>query len=278
MMLNDITDAFKARLYESTSTPLLGSFVLSWIFINHQYILIYMGTFEDKLNLLKNYDFGLYNCKMWALPLTVSLLYIFVYPFVLNPILKFSLKKQKEREDIKKEIEDKKLLTVDQSRELKEQLYKLQEEIDNKNEKIEFQRNKIETLESNIIELEKDLIEKKTPKPTVPTVSTQPIPTAKVPYKKLNNDIDAKFQKKYSDEEINLLRTVYENNIRVEKRTFNNMVDELLNKNVEVYDMTRLDVEENIKSLIAKNAIYQTKDYLTFSDETRKDMREMFKK
>ena len=52
-MFNEVKNSIKARLYDSTYTPFMSSYILSWLFINHLYVLMFFGDFKDKISLLK---------------------------------------------------------------------------------------------------------------------------------------------------------------------------------------------------------------------------------
>ncbi len=223
-MFSEVKDSIKAKLYESTSTPFMGSFIISWIFINRMYILIYFGNFEDKLSLLEKYSFGEFYYKMWFAPLIIALAYVYIYPRFLKHFLSYTLEKEKERYDLKQEIEGKKRLTVDQSREMKSALYRLEDELDKKDEKILHYKNEIERLEN-----ENSKMNEKTPlSHIIPTFSKEKSDT----YEKetllnklekfddnvnhndkdkynINNKIYEKFSNEFSRDEIIILHTIY---------------------------------------------------------------------
>lgn len=57
-MNNEISDSLKVKLYDYSYSPFMGSFIISWIALNHKYILIYFSTMENitkKLELLDLY-------------------------------------------------------------------------------------------------------------------------------------------------------------------------------------------------------------------------------
>jgi predicted nucleic acid-binding Zn-ribbon protein len=159
-MFNEVKNSIKARLYDSTYTPFMSSYILSWIFINNLYVLIFFGDFKDKISLLKEYDFGLYNFNMWASPLAVALVYIYIYPFFLEKFYKHTLKKQKQRNDIKQEVEGKQLLSIEQSRAVRLKQSKLEDVIDKKDKKIEDFKNEILTLENEKSKIEENVFKK----------------------------------------------------------------------------------------------------------------------
>lgn len=109
-MLTEIKNSVKAKLYDSTNSPFLSSYIVSFILYNHKYILIYFGNFEDKLSLLEA------NGLAWdgiIAPVLFALSYVYVYPYLLKFFYRYTLQRQKERIDIKQEIEDKQLIICD---------------------------------------------------------------------------------------------------------------------------------------------------------------------
>jgi len=163
-MINEVKNSVKAKMYDSTYTPFMSSYILSWLLINHIYVLYYFSDFKNKLDLINDYNFGQYNYNMWLTPLIIALVYVYIYPFFSKYFYAYTLKQQKERTDIKQKIEDKKLLTVEQSREIRLVHFKLEEEIDKKNQKIEFYKKEISTLESENLKIENSIQERITEK------------------------------------------------------------------------------------------------------------------
>ena len=146
-MLKDVQNSIKAKLYDFTYSPFMSSMIISWIIINHKYILIYMASYnlEKKLVLLEQYDFSWqttwfhvpWTFNIW-LPILFGLFYTFIYPRASKKFYEFTLEKNKELKKIKQDIEDKTPLTIkesvvyrESSRECQSEVDKLKKEISN---------------------------------------------------------------------------------------------------------------------------------------------------
>lgn len=84
-MLDDITTAIKAQLYERATSPLLGAFLLSWCLINYKVILIIFSSLgaPEKITYISLNLFPRtqdYILKGIAFPLLASLSLIILYP------------------------------------------------------------------------------------------------------------------------------------------------------------------------------------------------------
>lgn len=79
-MLDEVKKSLKAKLYDLTYSPFMSSYIIAWAIIHHKYLLICLSKNEidPKLKMLNEYDFGMYDYKMWALPLIASLFYVYI--------------------------------------------------------------------------------------------------------------------------------------------------------------------------------------------------------
>jgi len=135
-MLKDVQNSIKAKLYDFTYSPFMSSMIISWIIINHKYILIYMASYDldKKLSLLKQYDFTWHTTwfhvpwvfNIWILIL-FGLFYTFLYPIASKRFYEFTLEKNKELKKIKKDIEDITPITQEEARTLRESITQLTE-------------------------------------------------------------------------------------------------------------------------------------------------------
>jgi len=127
-MFDDAVKSIKAYLYDKTVSPLCGAFIISWLLVNHRFVMsiIFGETLEEKFlamdNIIKTYD-SWWIISGWFLyfifiPLIFSLAYIFIYPYPAKHVYSFSKKRQMEINKLKNEIEQQRLLTVEESREL----------------------------------------------------------------------------------------------------------------------------------------------------------------
>ena len=124
-MLSELKNSIKAKLYDFTYTPFLSSVFISWIIINHKYLLIYFGesSIKDKLLLLNDYNTSIsvmnkeipYSLN-FILPILFGLFYVFLYPWISKIFYEYTLKRTKELRKIKQQIEDETPLTRKEAR------------------------------------------------------------------------------------------------------------------------------------------------------------------
>jgi len=144
-MVKDLTDSIKARLYDFQYTPFMGSILISWIILNHKYLLIYFAdyTLDKKLLIINKYDFA-YYCYGYTLPFAFNfffpiffgLFYVFIYPRINEKFYKFTEEKRKNLKKIKQDIEDETPLTIAESREIRKVNLAISEEKDKLEEKL----------------------------------------------------------------------------------------------------------------------------------------------
>ncbi len=135
-MLNDFKDSVKAKLYDFNYTPFMSSLVISWIIINHKYLLV---LFSEKLDIGKkltmlndtysyNAVFGYFS--FYFMPLLFALFYVYVYPLIAKKFYEYTLWRTKELKSIKQKIEDETPITQEEAREIRAQIDKLTTERD----------------------------------------------------------------------------------------------------------------------------------------------------
>lgn len=138
-MIDNIKDSIKAKLYDFAYTPFMSSFIISWIILNHKYLLIYFGDekLADKLKLLDEHIFKtmpLVGYDWWTYqfwyPLAIALFYVFIYPWFALKFYNATLGYNKKSMAIKQRIEDETPITQERARELKREHYKLADERD----------------------------------------------------------------------------------------------------------------------------------------------------
>lgn len=138
-MLNDIKDSIKAKLYDFAYTPFMSSVLISWVVINHKYLLVFFADYdlEKKLALLKGWDFALHTswvtlpCAMNVFePILFGLFYVFVYPKISKEFYSYTLERTKELKKIKQDIEDETPIPQEEARKIREDITRLSDEKD----------------------------------------------------------------------------------------------------------------------------------------------------
>lgn len=140
--MDDILKSIKAYLYDRSSSPLFGAFVLSWSAWNYKFIVTLfsseppMTKFEIVGQVFSHVDIELLRwlpgtlLNGFLVPAAMAYAYIYWYPFLAKPVYEYSLKKQKELRELKQATEDNRLLSVEESRELHRRLATLQSNFD----------------------------------------------------------------------------------------------------------------------------------------------------
>lgn len=128
-IFDEVNNSIKAKLYDSAHTPFMSSFIISWILINHKYLMIYFSDaiIENKLNILNNFDkdksieiydaalidmhfLGLSTHFFWY-PLLIALFYVFVYPHFANIFYKYTGEMANKKKLIRLDYEKKKAIS-----------------------------------------------------------------------------------------------------------------------------------------------------------------------
>ena len=156
-MLSDILKSIHAQLYERAVSPLIGSFVLSWLIINYKFIMLLFSEFT----LNEKYwaiDYWLYPDWMSVIlfnviyPLIAASFYIFVYPFFAQYAFEYSRKQHLKLINKKKEIDGQRLMDIDDSRALINKHYEMrrefESELDDRDSEITVLKSKLKENEN----------------------------------------------------------------------------------------------------------------------------------
>lgn len=151
--MNDLINSFKAQLYDRVTSPLLSSFLISWVVWNHRLFLV--STTSD-MKLKERFDFidnVLYPTwhevlgRGFTFPLLSALFLLFVYPIPGRLVYKYVRSEQKRLKGIQQKIDDETPITQEQAKELRAAIRKadtdFQSEIEAKNEVIERLRSEL---------------------------------------------------------------------------------------------------------------------------------------
>lgn len=129
-MINDLKKSFDQIIYERTTSPFYGSFIISWCLWNWKIIYLTFFVSQDKIDSNK-IDYIINNFSetknIFLFPLISSIIIITIVPFITNGAYWLSLKFNKWRVDQKNIVDAKQLLSIEQSIELREQISKQEE-------------------------------------------------------------------------------------------------------------------------------------------------------
>jgi hypothetical protein len=129
-MIDDLKKSFDQIIYERTTSPFYGSFIISWSLWNWKIIYLTFFVSQEKIDLNK-IDYIVNNFSnignIFIFPLLSSIFIITIVPFMTNGAYWLSLKFNKWRVDQKNIVDNKQLLSIEQSIELREQISKQEE-------------------------------------------------------------------------------------------------------------------------------------------------------
>jgi hypothetical protein len=160
-MFDDIKKSISAILYETTTSPLFGTFIISWLVCNWKIVYLTFFISEDKIEITK-IDYITTNCNnewnlIW-LPLISTSILITIIPIFSNGAYWLTIIYNKWKVEKKKEVELSQQLTLEQSIELRKQISEQENQFEkmlsNKDLEIRQLRQIIDTNKSQIGETE----------------------------------------------------------------------------------------------------------------------------
>lgn len=124
MSLDDLLSTAKQSLTERLSSPLLGSFVLSWCLWNWKFLVVLLSanTVSQTFALIDKLAFPNFTSVLThgvLYPLLTAAAYIFLYPYPSRIVYAFNLRRQREVNEIRQQIADETPLTLQESRRLR---------------------------------------------------------------------------------------------------------------------------------------------------------------
>jgi hypothetical protein len=164
-MMTELRKSINSILYQRVTSPLFGTFCVSWLVWNWKIVYTTFFIGEDKIDKNKiDYiveNFSNTEILIWY-PLLSTLLLLTLIPFISNGAYWLSLKFEKWRVDSKNEIEKKQLLTLEQSIQLREQIIDSERKFDsllqNKNDEIKQLKLLVEeSKKNNEVPIPKDI-------------------------------------------------------------------------------------------------------------------------
>ncbi len=168
-IFSELTNSIKSKLYDFHYSPFMSSFIISWIIINHKYLLILFSKekLELKLEMLNKYQFEIIYgyTTYFIIPIVIALFYVFLYPLIAFIFYKVTLIYQEMMRSEKHKIENKTLITLEEKEILINELSELKNDSNKILEKYvisekEYQQN-IRQRDEQINQLKKQLEEKK---------------------------------------------------------------------------------------------------------------------
>jgi len=134
--MKTIIDSIRLQINERLTSPLVGSFFLSWICWNHRFLFVIFSSLPVRER-FEFIDHQLYPAWWETLnaglikPALTSILFILLYPRVSNFFLRDWLQKQVETKALRDDIEKETMLTKAESRTILMNSYKIRGEYEN---------------------------------------------------------------------------------------------------------------------------------------------------
>jgi hypothetical protein len=149
-MLDDLLKSAKQTISERLASPLLGSFVVAWCAWNYKFLVILFSsaTVSRTFELIETISFPDSQAILtrgFFFPLITALGYIFLYPYPARLVYGFSLRRQKEINQLRKQIDDETPLTVQESRQLRAEYFELELKNQEKVDKLNSEVNRLNT-------------------------------------------------------------------------------------------------------------------------------------
>lgn len=134
-MLEEFSKTVKAQLYERTSSPLLGSFIIAWCIWNHRFIMVLFSelSFQEKIRYIDFHIFGGWPESLTNglfIPLVAALFMIIIYPWPARFLYSYWRRQQNKIKADQQKIDGDILLSVDESREIRQAEIKAKIEFD----------------------------------------------------------------------------------------------------------------------------------------------------
>lgn len=155
-MLNDLAKTVKAQLYERVSSPLLGSFAISWVAWNYRFLLVLVSSIPvaEKFAYIDDNIFNSYQnifLHGTLYPLITTLILIFIYPYPAKFVYEYWRTRQRELKEVQQRIDDETPLTREEARELRHETLNARLEFE---QELERRSDEITRLKETIKELQ----------------------------------------------------------------------------------------------------------------------------
>lgn len=123
-MWEELTKSVKAALYDRIASPLLGTFVVSWVLWNHRFVTVLFSGMEpaSKFRFVDTVLYPAWEYVLWQMivfPLLTTVLFIFLYPYPARIVFEFTRQQQKRLKEIRQRIEDETPLTAAESKQIR---------------------------------------------------------------------------------------------------------------------------------------------------------------
>lgn len=155
----DILNSIKAHLYERSTSPLAGAFVLSWLVWNYRLVMVFLSDLklDEKFEYISMLYPDVWTC-FWShaffYPFLTALAVVLFYPLPAVPLFWYSRFVQMIQRKLRQKIEKEKVLSVEESQDIILENIKIKDEfstqIKRKDEEIAALKAENEALNSEL--------------------------------------------------------------------------------------------------------------------------------
>lgn len=148
-MIDELKKSVSSTLYERTTSPFYGTFVLSWLIWNWKlpYVTLFIDADDLSSNKIDYITDELNLCYALILPLASTLVFIGLMPFITNEAYRITLRFQKKRKEYKQKIENEQLLSKEESFAIRQEILNAEQKFD---DLLKSKNNEIEQLKGII--------------------------------------------------------------------------------------------------------------------------------
>ncbi|MFN3756746.1 MAG: hypothetical protein ACK4RM_07310 [Flavobacterium sp.] len=153
-MVSELRKSINSILYERTTSPLYGTFIISWIVFNWK--IFYVSFFIDEATIkpINKIDYIISNCNDWKLlilyPVISTIILVTIIPFFANLAYLVYLYYESQKRKWKEESEKDRRITIEQAAQLKNEIFELELKHENR---INSKKSEINILNEQINQL-----------------------------------------------------------------------------------------------------------------------------
>lgn len=123
-LFEELTKSVKAQLYDRVSSPLMGTFIVSWALCNYRFILALASSmaFADKITYIDSILFPTWWDVFWhgiGMPAIATAFVIFIYPYPARAVYNYHRRRQVELKRLQQLIDDDTPITQEEAKELR---------------------------------------------------------------------------------------------------------------------------------------------------------------
>lgn len=161
-MVVDVLESFRKQLLDRVSSPIIGSFLVSWCLWNYKFLVILFSSasVSTTFSLIEKAAFP----DTWSIvgrgllyPFLTAAVYIFLYPYPARFVYGFTQRRQRELNALRQQIENETLLSVEESRRIRADVVardtKHDEELDRLNTELARLRSELAAAQSSTTEV-----------------------------------------------------------------------------------------------------------------------------